>query len=81
MNEADFGALKMRVLNEMQATQGNRVAGADLYMENTRQQYLMNYGRLGMSDAGSIRYLDEGGSGIARMNLDALPLNSEGEGR
>ena len=81
MNEGDYGILKMRVHEESTASQGRRVAGGDLYGENTRYSYLIGQGRVSFSEAQTQRMVNESGSGRPRaLDLEPLPLAGEQQG-
>ena len=67
MNEADYGLLKMRLHEEMTAAQGRRVAGADLYAENLRYDYLTGKDNISFAEGTGQRMVTESGSGRVRQ--------------
>lgn len=67
MNENDYGAIKMRLLESMTASQDRRTAGADLYAENLRYDYLVGKARVSFSEGTAQRMVTESGSGKARQ--------------
>ena len=67
VNDNDYGAIKMRLLESMTACQDRRTAGADLYAENLRYSYLIGKDRVSFAESTAQRLINESGSGRARQ--------------